>query len=237
MRKLMSHCFQEAMMTWVSTSQGVEGDAAGVEIDHGSNEPVKPSGVHQEGVSEEVGYSPGAGATKVDEASAGAALKVEFPPRGKGAARGSRFDAGGGSLAVRVQVPAGALLEGRERFVEEPGPDLALPPAVEALDGPLEARLSRRDEHRGDLEAQAEAGDAPDRVGMHVGSLEARVVVELGVRGQPRRLSSFPSSSLGTVGGKLRLHGLWSGRGDRRMKLELPRGRAQAGAWARGRVE
>ena len=47
-----------------------------------------------------------------------------------------------------------------------------------------EARLARRDERRDDPRAQAQSADATDRVGMGVGPLEDRPVVELGIARQ-----------------------------------------------------
>src|SRR5688572_30978724 len=68
----------------------------------------------------------------------------------------------------------------------KPIPDLGLPPPVVALDSCLEAGLLRRSEDRYDTKTQAKAHHATDGVTMLVRSLEAGVVVELGIARQTR---------------------------------------------------
>ncbi len=77
------------------------------------------------------------------------------------------------------------MLERREVGIDRARPDLGLPAPVERLDGGLEAGLARWREHRHDAQGEALADDRPDRVGVAHPAQEARVVVELGVAGQP----------------------------------------------------
>lgn len=58
------------------------------------------------------------------------------------------------------------------------------PIGAEVLDGRLEARFPREDEHGHRPKAQAKPGDLTEGVGVHVGPLEPGGVVELGVGGQ-----------------------------------------------------
>jgi hypothetical protein len=52
--------------------------------------------------------------------------------------------------------------------VDEAGPDLGLPAAVEVLDGRLGPRLPRRSEDRDDAQGQAQSHDAADHIGVLV---------------------------------------------------------------------
>lgn len=60
-------------------------------------------------------------------------------------------------------------------------PDFLLPQMVEALIEILRPMLARRRKDRGDSQRQAKADDLPQHIRMRVRSLEARVVVELGI--------------------------------------------------------
>ena len=98
---------------------------------------------------------------------------------------GGGFSPGGGFGAISRDIACG---DGRQACdigeVMAP-PDLALPQAVEAFDGILEAQLAWWCKHRNDLQRQTQATDTSDTVGKSVPSLEDRVVVELRIRGQP----------------------------------------------------
>lgn len=66
-------------------------------------------------------------------------------------------------------------------------PDLALPKAVEALNGVLKPRLAWRGKYRNDLQRQTRAADPADSVGVVVRTLEDCVVAELCVCRQSLR--------------------------------------------------
>jgi hypothetical protein len=75
------------------------------------------------------------------------------------------------------------------------GPDLGLPPAMEALDSGLKASLTGRDKDGHHLQAEAQAHHRTDHVRMLVRALEARVIIELGIIGQPE-LAPMPQDRL-----------------------------------------
>src|SRR2546430_4854203 len=90
-----------------------------------------------------------------------------------------------GLAAVSADVALGGRHQGLDRGAVVALPDFGLPQTVKAFNGVLEARLSRRGEHRDDFQCQTQAADAPDRVGELGGPLEDRIVVQPGISGPP----------------------------------------------------
>src|SRR4051812_16334556 len=131
-------------------TQGVEADLARVEIELRADQAVGPSRIDREAPLQQPHRPDGVRAPHEDDPTARMGLQVQPPRRSEGPTGRGRIDplrATGphcGHEAVRLLSD---LFRRRER---EPGPDLRLPQAVVALDYRLEARLSRRDEHRHD---------------------------------------------------------------------------------------
>jgi len=150
----------------------------------GTHQTMDPIRVDVESMPEDRDASVVVGASQKDDGSLERSLQVEGPLFGHGASGRCGFDAGRMSLAAGGDVAIGASFECCETFVFESIPDLGLPAAVEAFDGRLEASLVGHHEDGSDLEAETEANDPSDRIGIVVWSGEAVVVVELGVGGQ-----------------------------------------------------
>lgn len=192
-------------MIWVTSSEGVEADEVGVQVDLTSDESVCPKRIEREAVTEQVERAGLIGAAQEDDLAAGMERQIRLPRFREGRSWRGGFDSKSGTGAAGLDVLGGLDLEGKQRVVLEARPDLCLPAAVIALDGGLEARLARRGKDRDDPESEAESDDATDGVGILVSALEAGVVVELGIGGQAdvlpvgqQRLESFPSGDEGS---------------------------------------
>lgn len=192
-------------MVWVTSSESVEADEVGVQVDLTADESVCPERIEREAVSEQVKRAGLIGAAQEDDLAAGMERQIRLPRLREGRSWWGSIDSKGSTGTAGLDVLGGPDLEGEQRVMLEARPDLCLPAAVIALDGGLEARLARRSKDRGDLESEAESDDAADGVGVLVGALEAGVVVELGVGGQAdvlpvghQRLESFPSGDEGS---------------------------------------
>ena len=74
-------------------------------------------------------------------------------------------------------------------------PDFRLPERVEALDGVLQAVFQGRGKHRHDSEGQTQSAHPAHGVDPLMGPLEARVIVELGVRGQAQLRPTLDEST------------------------------------------
>src|SRR4051812_44460374 len=67
--------------------QGVEPDLAGVEVDHGADQPMRPRGVHLEPPTQQFDGPLLAGPPQVDDLPAGLRLQVQLPALGEWPAR------------------------------------------------------------------------------------------------------------------------------------------------------
>jgi len=149
-RQPVGHLAEQWLAAWLAPSQGVEPDVAGVEVDHGADQPVGPRRVHLEPPPQRLHGPPLTGPPQGDDPPAGVRLEFQNPALGGRPAGRRRLDPrrgphpGGGDVSVR---PAPQAVQ---RLVGEPGLGLRLPAAVEALDRRLEPRLPRRGEHRHD---------------------------------------------------------------------------------------
>ena len=197
-------------MVWITSSEGVEADEVGVQVDLTSDESVRPKRIEREVVTEEIERAGLIGAAQEDDLAAGMERQIRLPRLREGRSWRGSVDSKSSTGTAGLDVLGGLDLEGEQRVVLEARPDLGLPAAVIAFDGGLEARLARRGKDRDDPESEAESDDAADGVGVLVGALKAGVVVELGIGGQAhvlpvgqQGLESFPS---GDEGSGPRLH-------------------------------
>ena len=187
-------------MVWITSSEGVEADEVGIQVDLTSDKSVCPEWIEREAVTEQVERAGLIGATQKDDLAVGMERQIWLPCIREGRSRRGGFDSKGGTGAACLDKLGGLDLEGEQRVVLEARPDLGLPAAVIAFDGGLEARLARRGKDRDDPKSKTESDDATNGVGILVSALEASVVVELSVGGQAdvlpvgqQRLESFPS--------------------------------------------
>ena len=185
LRQFVRYFAEERLSPWVSPSQGEEPDRASWERDLGPDKAMPPVSVNREYVAEERDRPLGVRAAEVEQLAARGQRGVELPrPRDRGPNRGL-CRSGAPPLSGRRDVGRGPDLEGAERAVVEAVPHLGLPPAVEVLQGSLEARILHRREHGDAAELQAEPHDPADDVREVVGALETQIVVELRERRNP----------------------------------------------------
>jgi hypothetical protein len=140
------------------------------------------------------------GSAKKHQASLGMALQVQSPVGSDGAPWRGGFGARCMSLAGSSDVAVGAFLESAQGRMLEASPHFGLPTAIEAFDGGLEAGFARRDENGNHLQAEAKADDATQGIGIKVGTLKARVIVELSIRRQAKG-SPMAQNEFQSVGG------------------------------------
>jgi hypothetical protein len=172
------------LVVWLSSSEGVEADGVGVEVELAADESVRPELVDGEGVAEQADLAAIVGASEEDNLAYGMSLKVLAPRLREGLPEGGCQDAFGGSGSCGGNEPGGLILKSLQGVVVEASPDLGLPAAVVAFDGGLEAGLARWSEDGYHLKGEAKTGDTAEVIGILMGSLEPRVVVELGVARQ-----------------------------------------------------
>ncbi len=197
-------------MFWFASSEGIKADEVGVQIDFASDEAVRPERIEREAMTEQVNRAVLVCAAQEDDLAAGMEREIWLPCLGEGCSSWSSFDTQCGAGTAGLDVFGGLDLEGKQGVVLEARPDFGLPAAVVALDGSLEAGLTRRGEDGDDLKGEAEANDAADGVGKLMSALEAGVVVELSVGGQadvlPVGLQGLKGLSGGDEGPGPRLH-------------------------------
>lgn len=83
---------QQWLFRGVSSSERVERNEAGIEIDFSSDQAMRPVSVHKEGVAQEVHLTGLAGAPQVNDPAARMRLEVELPRSWKGPAERSLLD-------------------------------------------------------------------------------------------------------------------------------------------------
>ena len=176
---------QAGVMGWFSSAERMEANRVSIEIEIAADQTMRPQTVYVKAAAEKADRSTLRGAADEDHQTARMSLEILTPTNGKGASRRSRFDAGGSSPAISGDVARRALLEVDERIVMETQPHFGMPAAVEVFDGSLEAAFLGRGEHRSHAKLQTGAYDAAERIPAMMAALKDRVVVELGVGGQP----------------------------------------------------
>src|SRR2546425_567053 len=192
-RSLMEGSFREdvgsgaqaGVMGWFPSAERMEANRVSIEIEIAADHTMRPQTVYVKAAAEKADRSMLRGAADEDHQTARMSLEILTPTNGKGASRRSRFDAGGSSLAISGDVARRALLEVDERIVMETQPHFGVPAAVEVFDGSLEAAFLGRGEHRSHAKLKTGAYDAAERIPAMMAALKDRVVVELGVGGQP----------------------------------------------------
>src|SRR5262249_5422863 len=147
-------------------AEAEEADLVEVEIDLTADQAVGPDQAQPPGLAPQAQGAVAIAASGVDQPPAGSLVQLQLPVRREGPALGGGLDPRRPMLAQGLHVTARPLLQGLQVLVLEPSPDPALPPAVVTLDHRLEAHLGRRYEHRHDVQAQAQADDPPQGVGV-----------------------------------------------------------------------
>ena len=165
-------------------SQGEEPDPVMVKVEFSSHEPVTPAPSDRERPPENLGSARRVGSSQEEDVSPEGVVERRQGSRGKRPSGGSRIDSKSVSLVQGTEELVGATSESYQLGMVEAIPDGPFPTAVERLDRRLKSGFSRRREHRGDAEAEAPTNHATKDLREVVGSLEAGVVVELGVMGQ-----------------------------------------------------
>jgi len=187
------------------SSQRVELDSLGTEIDFTAYQTMDPERIDVEESAQEAHGSSIARSTQVDDPPKGRSLEVKPPPLGKWPPIWSGFDAKGCTMARSRHIALGPLSQVPERAIMEACPDLGLPSAVVGFDSRLEPRFSRGNEDGHNPQGKTRAHDAPDDVTMMMGSLETGIVVELGVCRQSDLAPVFHQARSRRLGGDGRI--------------------------------
>ena len=133
----------------VPPSEGEEPDRSIGEPHLSPDQAVGPVGIDGERAPEQGDRSLRVRPAEEDDVAGGGDAGVELPRGWERAPGWGLGGAGCPALPDRGDVLGGANLEDGQRGVVEPAPDLGLPPAVEAFEGSLEARVVERGEHGG----------------------------------------------------------------------------------------
>ncbi len=156
----------------LAATQGEHANFGFLKMNFGSDESMCPMGVNQKGVAQHLDLATVIGAAYEDHATLGMFLQVEVPGGGKRPARRSAVHALAVAQVGGADVVAGPFSQGSQGGGQETQPDFFLPKAVEGFDGGLEAGFARRRKHGDDVQGQAQADDASERVGKVMGPLE-----------------------------------------------------------------
>jgi len=183
----------------------MEANHVSIEIEIAADQTMRPQTIYVKTAAEKADRATLRGAAEEDHETARMHLEILTPANGKPAARRSGFDAGGSSPAISRDVARRALLEVGERLVMEAQPHFGVPAAVEVFDGSLEAAFLGRGEHRSHAKLKTGAYDAAERILAMMAALKDRVIVELGVGGQPEFSPMLHECFHGEFGGHQRL--------------------------------
>jgi hypothetical protein len=170
----------------------------GAKVEFAPEEAMLPSRIDVEAVGQEADATCVIGAADEDDLGVHASRQAIWRPgeaRGRGLLTRLAFEVMSGDEAVGPEAELGAV------GVVEAFPDFGLPQGVEGLDLVLEAMLARWGEDGGDPQGQAEEGDGTEAIGMVMGTMEAQIIIELGVGGQPVRPPVGEQRILGEPGG------------------------------------
>jgi hypothetical protein len=203
-RELVRDLGDQGLELGLPAAEGVEANGVGVKVDFAADEAMRPEWVDREGTTKQTDLTMIVGTPKEDDLAGGMSLKVLPPRLREGLSEGSGQDAFGGSGSSGGNELGGLILKSLKGPVVEASPDLGLPAAVIAFDGGLEAGFARWSEDGYHLQGQTKTGDPAEVIGILVGSLETRVVVELSIAGQTDLAPVFDQgqgSSLGRDGG------------------------------------
>jgi hypothetical protein len=118
---------KQGLSYWLTSPEGVEPDDVGVQIDLGSDKPVRPGGVEGEGVAQQCGSPLVIGTPQEDEAAVRGSRQVAGPLLGERAASRRTVEPGGGPAAAGRDELGRLDLQRRQGLVVEARPDLRLP--------------------------------------------------------------------------------------------------------------
>jgi len=185
---MVRHTGEQWLICGIFAPQGVEADLVRAQIDLAAHQPMRPLWGDLEAVAQQV-RAPGIiGAAQEDYRPPQGRMRVE-PKRGReGPARWGLLPSGSAARAVGGNVTIAGRQQLREVLEPMALPNLGLPQPVEPLDGVLEAGLARGCEHRYDPQRQAQSAHPSHGVGKLVRPLKHRLVIKLGVVGQPQLL-------------------------------------------------
>gem|GEM_PF-4738583 len=185
LRQLVADLVEQGLLLRGSSTQLKETDLLLYEQDVTPHQPSGPMGVYRKGMSQDRHLPDRIGTADEDDPSLRMGLQVELPVFRKGFPAGCRLPSREGAAAIRRHIFARLGLQRGQRQMRKPGPDLGLPASVVALNRGLESGLPGRHKHRHHRQAQTQPHYASDDIGIVVGPLEHRVLVKLGIPGQP----------------------------------------------------
>lgn len=176
---------QQGLIMRITSSQAKHADDVVVEVHLTPDESMRPGGIDREAVAEQRERAVVVGAPQVDQLSLKGTLEVEAPRPRESPTGGRPVQACSSPSNVGLHEPLRAYPQDLKILMVHSGPDLGLPEPVEALQDRLEAGLTGWGEDGSDPQAQAQPHDLAEGVRMPMAALEPRVVIKLGVRGQP----------------------------------------------------
>ena len=178
------HLVQKGLMVRVSSPKGEHPDIRMIQEDFTTNQAMEPVSIHRPGVAKESDAALFIRPTEVDNPTGYRTLKVQLPGQREGSAGRGSLDPFGLLGTHRLDKPIRASGQGGQVLVMKPVPHETLPSPVVTLDSGLEARFCGRDEDGYHSQLEAYPDDPSERIGVVMGALESRVVVELAVAWQ-----------------------------------------------------
>jgi len=172
---------QEAMLVWLTASQGKEFDLFRYEINMSPNQAMRPSTVDDERVTKQVHPTAGVRPAQVDDAAPELSLEIEFPRAGKLRSARCHIDVQSSALAVSEGIFGRLSLDGGERVELETLPDFSLPTSVKAFDRRLEPGFLWWSKDQDYSQARAKPNTTSDGVPKLVSALETGVVIKLSI--------------------------------------------------------
>ncbi len=181
-RKYIFESFDEWLFARRVPAQPVAADLIGLQIHLGAHQAVNPQWVHFPAMTEHPDRSGVIRAAQVNDRSTGTLLQIQLPPLWKRTACGCLIITRGTALLVGHHKPVAGGLEGGGAGVRETMPDLLLPQMVETFIEILRPVFAGRSKDRGDPQRQTKSDNLTQDIRMGVRALEARIIVELGIR-------------------------------------------------------
>src|SRR5579884_406818 len=177
----VANFFPQRLPRGCAAAQGIEANPVHVKVDFAADQSVGPQAGDLERVAEQADRAPRVGPPQEHQAPTQWSMGVEAPVPGERPACGGPFPPRGGSGTSRGPIGRRSVLQGGQRLMVEAGPDFSLPAPVKAFNGRLKAHLLWRHKDRRDPKTQANPHHPADHVGIVMGAMEPRLVVELGI--------------------------------------------------------
>src|SRR4030042_1588495 len=152
------HSLNQRLLRGFASSQSVKANGVGIKLHLRPHQPMQPIFIHPKITAQQMNTARGRCATEENNSPARRLLKVQLPLAGKCSTGGRSFYPRRTALAMGRDVSGGALLKLCKRTVDEAGPHLGLPQAVEIFDRRLKPWFSGRGEYWRNVQAGTATG-------------------------------------------------------------------------------